>query len=93
MDYVSYPATVGYRSKGPSEASKLGAVAALIRSVTPFSIGSPHTGELSYEDNVQPIPAACISIENAQMLDRLQRRGSTLYIFINRIARALCVLF
>jgi len=33
------------------------------RSVAPFSIDSPHTGAMSYNDNVKKIPAACITIE------------------------------
>jgi carboxypeptidase Q len=72
---VSYDETVEYRLKGANVASKLGAVAVLVRSVTPFSIGSPHTGILEYEENVEPIPAACISVENAQMMGRLHERG------------------
>jgi carboxypeptidase Q len=76
QDYIGYHETAKYRWAGASEASKLGAVAVLVRSITPFSIGSPHTGIMAYEENVKPIPAACISIENAQMLDRMHRRGT-----------------
>lgn len=36
--FVSYGVTVAYRAFGASEAAKVGAVATLIRSVTPFSI-------------------------------------------------------
>lgn len=36
--YVSYGETVQYRSRGASEAAKVGAVASLIRSVASFSI-------------------------------------------------------
>lgn len=36
--FVSYGVTVNYRSSGASEAAKVGAMATLIRSVTPFSI-------------------------------------------------------
>lgn len=36
--FVSYGETVAYRAFGASEAGRVGAVASLIRSVTPFSI-------------------------------------------------------
>lgn len=44
QQYVSYGITVQYRAFGAREAAKVGGVASLIRSVTPFSIYSPHTG-------------------------------------------------
>lgn len=48
-EFVTYATTYMYRSYGPSRASSLGAVAALIRSLTPFSINSPHTGYTQFE--------------------------------------------
>jgi carboxypeptidase Q len=47
----------------------------LIRSVTPFSIESPHTGGVSYDGNYPLIPAAAISVEDAEMLLRMKNRG------------------
>ncbi|ODN01176.1 Carboxypeptidase Q [Orchesella cincta] len=78
--YESYGKTVKYRGTGANEAAKVGALATLIRSVTPFSIDSPHTGMLDYVDKVTHIPSACISIEDAQLLYRLQKMGEKLVI-------------
>jgi len=47
---VNYDTTVDYRVFGAIEAAKCGAVASLTRSVTPFSIESPHTGSMHYAD-------------------------------------------
>ncbi|KAG8570365.1 hypothetical protein GDO81_011240 [Engystomops pustulosus] len=73
--FVSYGETVQYRGRGASEAAKVGAVASLIRSITPFSINSPHTGVQEYENGVQKIPTACITIEDAELMARLASRG------------------
>ena len=44
QDYHGYGVSVAYRAAGAARAAKLGAVASLIRSVTPLSVASPHTG-------------------------------------------------
>ena len=41
---MGYGNTVAYRRIGASEAAKLGAVGALVRSLTAFSLATPHTG-------------------------------------------------
>lgn len=78
--FVSYGETVAYRAFGASEAAKLGAVATLIRSVTPFSINSPHTGWQDYQDGVRRIPTACITVEDAQLMWRMAQRGQTITV-------------
>jgi carboxypeptidase Q len=65
-----------YRTGGAVAAARCGAVASLTRSVTPFSLDSPHTGSMSYEEGVPEIPAAAITIEDTELLQRMQARGS-----------------
>lgn len=43
-DWIGYGKSVKYRSRGAAEASKHGAIAALIRSETGYSLNTPHTG-------------------------------------------------
>lgn len=80
--WEGYGKTVQYRVKGAVEAAKKGAVASLIRSVTPFSIGSLHTGMQAYDDDVPKIPTASISVEDAYRLLRLYRKGEVITIKI-----------
>ena len=42
--YKGYGQTVMYRTGGPSRAAALGAVAVLVRSITPLAMQTPHTG-------------------------------------------------
>lgn len=65
-----------YRSGGASYASKYGALGALVRSVTPDSVASPHTGVQHYDPRYPKIPVAAITTEDADMLGRMSDRGS-----------------
>lgn len=73
--YVNYGATVAYRLQGASRAARYGAVAALVRSITPVSLQTPHTGAMSYDPNQPKIPVAAVTIEVAEFLQRLNDRG------------------
>ncbi|XP_065580476.1 carboxypeptidase Q-like isoform X2 [Artemia franciscana] len=88
-EFESYGKTVIYRGLGAVEAAKLGAAAALVRSVTPFSIDSPHTGFTHYEEEVPKIPIACISIEGAELLQRLYNRGIKVIIHLKMLEKDL----
>ena len=73
--YEGYGKTVMYRVLGPSRAAAQGAVAVLVRSITPLAMQQPHTGTLLYSSDAPKIPAAAISIEDALLLNRLQASG------------------
>ena len=89
LPFTEYRETVIVRRLGAIEASKVGAVASLIRSVGPFSMQSPHTGNMSYEDGVDKIPHAALSLEDAEMLARMQARGEKLRIHLKMEAHNL----
>ncbi len=74
--YKGYGQTVQYRVNGASKAAAYGAVAVLVRSITPLAAQLPHTGTLQYDSAQPKIPAAAISIEDALELDRLQHQGA-----------------
>jgi Zn-dependent M28 family amino/carboxypeptidase len=85
--YESYGATVMYRSSGASQAARLGAVAALVRSITPFSLRSPHTGSLGYEEGLPKIPAAAVAVEDAEVIARLAHAGVKVRVKLTMEAR------
>lgn len=79
VPFTTYGETVQYRSKGPSRAAQKGAAAVLVRSVSPKSYQSPHTGALSYDDGWE-IPAAAITLEEAERFQRWQDRGKKIEV-------------
>jgi hypothetical protein len=85
--YRGYGETVLYRSAGPSRAAALGAVAVLVRSVTPLAMQIPHTGTLRYEEDQPRIPAAAVSPEDAMMLARLCAGGVRVRVRLEMDAR------
>ncbi|HEX3719402.1 MAG TPA: M28 family metallopeptidase [Verrucomicrobiae bacterium] len=87
--FVTYHETVIYRVRGAVEASRVGAVAALVRSITPVSIQSPHTGGMSYATNVARIPAVAITVEDAEMMQRMQDRGEKIVVRLKMSAMKL----
>jgi carboxypeptidase Q len=87
--FTSYRETVLYRLNGASAAAKVGAVASLIRSVASFSIHNPHTGMMRYDSTVARIPAAALSVEDAEMLHRFQDRGEPAVLTLRMSARSL----
>jgi carboxypeptidase Q len=89
VPFTTYSETVQFRSAGASRAAALGAVAALVRSVGPPGLRLPHTGALRYSDGVPRIPAAAITTEDADALQRMQDRGTTVKVRLRMEAKFL----
>jgi len=89
VPFTTYGETVSIRSRGAVEAAKAGAVASLIRSVTPFSMQTPHTGAMSYSNSVRRIPHAAITVEDAEMMQRMQDRGQKIVVRLKMSATQL----
>lgn len=89
VPFTNYGETVQYRGNGAVAAARHGAVAGLIRSVTPYSQRTPHTGAMGYADSVPKIPHAAITVEDAVMLHRMQDRGERIVVRLRMSARTL----
>lgn len=89
VPFTNYGETVRYRGGAASAAAKVGARAALIRSVAAYSIQTPHTGALRYDSTVARIPSAALTVEDAMMLHRMQDRGERVTVTLKMEARTL----
>jgi carboxypeptidase Q len=80
--FITYGQTVVYRHDGASRAARLGAVAALVRSVTPRSLRDPHTGAMGYSARDPKIPTAAVSVEDAIWIHRLTQSGQRVRVHL-----------
>jgi carboxypeptidase Q len=81
--FNGYSDAVRYRGAGADSAKAVGGVAALVRSITPRSLNTPHTGGMRYGDTSRAahnVPTAAITVENAEMLQRMQDRGERIVV-------------
>jgi carboxypeptidase Q len=88
--FTRYGESVEFRLHGATRAAQMGAVAALVRSVCPASLHTPHTGTLvapSAADKI--VPAACITTEDADLLQRLCAAGSKPVVQLQMEAKTL----
>jgi carboxypeptidase Q len=80
--FDAYARAVEQRAAGASEAGKLGAVGALVRSMTPRLDDFPHTGSMRYASGAPMIPAAAISTMGAELLSKtLKQNPQTEFYF------------
>ncbi len=75
--FSEYGRVQAFRGGGAVAAAKQGAVAALVRSAGTGAFRLPHTGGMRYDDATPRIPAAAVSAEDADLINRLinSRRG------------------
>jgi carboxypeptidase Q len=75
QDGSSYGTYGTIRRSGPAIASQKGAAAMLIRSIGTDHHRVAHTGVTGWGDGVKPIPAAALSVPDAEQLERILARG------------------
>jgi len=75
QDGSSYGAAGAARFSGPGIAAQKGAAAIVIRSIGTDTHRLPHTGVTNFPDGVAPIPAAALSVPDAELIERMATRG------------------
>ena len=80
MPWQDYTRTVMFRNAGASRAARLGAVASLVRSVTPRGLYTPHTGTLTYDPASPRIPGAAITVEDAAWIRQMTAMGEEVHV-------------
>jgi hypothetical protein len=76
QDGSGYGAASRIRGSGPLEAAKRGAVGYLLRSLATDNRRVPHTGNMRYTLGGPRIPAAALSVPDAEQLERLVAKGA-----------------
>ena len=80
--FAAYSGAVDQRGSGASEAAKYGAVAAIVRSMSPNIEEYSHTGGMRYAANVTKIPAVAISTRHAELLSKLLKEDKDLQFYM-----------
>jgi hypothetical protein len=78
--FKSYGACVDQRYWGASMASRYGALAVMVRSMTTLTDDHAHTGSMGYEKGVDKIPAVAVSTKDADYLHELIAKGESLKV-------------
>lgn len=89
QDGSSYGYFGAARRQGPSIASQKGAIAILIRSIGTDNHRVAHTGVQMWAQGVTPIPAAALSVPDAEQLVRIVGRGQPVKIHLTLTSKML----
>jgi hypothetical protein len=87
QDGSSYGSSGSARFVGPNTAAKKGAAAIVIRSIGTDHGRGPHTGSTTFEPGVTPIPAAALSVADAENLERMVMRGKPITLHLTLTPR------
>ncbi|MBB4154126.1 hypothetical protein GGQ80_002036 [Sphingomonas jinjuensis] len=87
QDGSSYGAFGAGRFVGPALAASKGAVATIIKSIGTDHHRNPHTGGTNWPQGVTPIPAAALSVPDAEQLERVAARGKPVTIHLTMTPR------
>jgi hypothetical protein len=87
QDGSSYGAFGAGRFVGPALAASKGAVATIIKSIGTDHHRNPHTGGTNWPQGVSPIPAAALSVPDAEQLERVAARGKPVTIHLTLTPR------
>jgi len=74
--FLSYRDAGQYRGQGPSRASKYGAKAVIVRSLSHAADNHPHTGEPRYDSAYAKIQAVAIGLQDADWLSEQLQKGT-----------------
>jgi len=80
--FEAYGEAVRYRWYGASEASRYGAVASIVRSMSSSLDDYPHTGAQGYNDSLQKIPTCAISTMGAEELSNTLKEDPKLTVYL-----------
>lgn len=82
--FEAYGGAVEQRANGATEAANLGAVGAIVRSVTTSLDDFPHTGSMRYGTGVPLIPTAGISTNAANLLSQKLKENPNLTFYFRQ---------
>ncbi|QIP15999.1 M20/M25/M40 family metallo-hydrolase [Spirosoma aureum] len=87
--FEAYGGAVEQRANGATEAAKLGAVGAIVRSMTNGHDDYPHVGGMRYATGVPLIPTAAISTNGADLLSKSLAENPNLTFYFKQNCESL----
>ena len=87
--FEAYGQAGDQRRSGANEASKMGAIGVIIRSLSSTENDFPHTGSMQYATGVPLIPAAALSTNAATLLSKTLKKNPSLKFYFHQSCESL----